>query len=150
MDFCKYKEHNAENLQIFLWYKDFESRWTTLPESEKALAPEWTTQKAEVERLAYREQTRNKPSRGPGAEILNGTDFASSKNTSQASDEKEGPFCDAMRVETSHSDTRLLTADTQFRPQSSRPSERSGYSQRAGTAFEDAGLAKPCKFPTVE
>jgi len=34
-------EHCAENLQFFLWYKDYVKRFDTLPESEKALAPEY-------------------------------------------------------------------------------------------------------------
>lgn len=41
MDYLVYVEHNAENLQFYLWYQDYCKRFDALPASEKALAPEW-------------------------------------------------------------------------------------------------------------
>lgn len=52
MNYLKYIEHSAENLQFFLWYRDYCSRWEKLPESEKALAPEWTQSKLDAELFA--------------------------------------------------------------------------------------------------
>lgn len=43
-DFVKYMiyvEHGAENLQFFLWHKDYTERFEKLPESEKVLSPEY-------------------------------------------------------------------------------------------------------------
>jgi hypothetical protein len=42
MNFLKYIELSAENLQFFLWYRDYSKRFNELPASEKALSPEWT------------------------------------------------------------------------------------------------------------
>ena len=42
MDYLVYVEHNAENLQFYLWYKDYVKRFEALSDSEKALSPEWT------------------------------------------------------------------------------------------------------------
>lgn len=41
MDYLVYVEHNAENLQFYLWYKDYEKRFNALAETEKALSPEF-------------------------------------------------------------------------------------------------------------
>ena len=41
MDYLVYVEHNAENLQFYLWYKDYVKRFEALSDSEKALSPEW-------------------------------------------------------------------------------------------------------------
>jgi hypothetical protein len=41
MDYLVYVEHNAENLQFYLWYKDYVRRFDTLSEGEKVLSPEW-------------------------------------------------------------------------------------------------------------
>ena len=41
MDYLVYIEYNAENLQFFLWYRDYVRRFDALPEKEKVLSPEW-------------------------------------------------------------------------------------------------------------
>ncbi|KAM3079388.1 hypothetical protein ACMFMG_005820 [Clarireedia jacksonii] len=51
MDFLVYVEHNAENLQFYLWYKDYVHRFEALPEKDRALAPEWTPETAEPSNL---------------------------------------------------------------------------------------------------
>lgn len=48
MDYLHYVEFNAENLQFFLWLKDYTRRFEALPESERALSPEWTPVVKEV------------------------------------------------------------------------------------------------------
>lgn len=50
MDFLVYVEHNAENLQFYLWYRDYIERWAQLPDRDQALAPVWTAQKAQAAR----------------------------------------------------------------------------------------------------
>jgi hypothetical protein len=39
MDYLVYIEHSAENLQFYLWYRDYVRRWNALPASERALSP---------------------------------------------------------------------------------------------------------------
>jgi hypothetical protein len=45
MDYLIYVEHNAENLQFFLWYKDYCQRWEHYPERVRKLSPPWQFQK---------------------------------------------------------------------------------------------------------
>lgn len=48
MDYLAYVEINAENLQFYLWYKDYVRRFEALPESEKALSPEFVPEPDEI------------------------------------------------------------------------------------------------------
>ncbi|KUJ18357.1 uncharacterized protein LY89DRAFT_46694 [Mollisia scopiformis] len=41
MDYLIYVEYNAENLQFYLWYKDYTKRFNALPEKDKVLSKEW-------------------------------------------------------------------------------------------------------------
>ncbi|CAG8958179.1 hypothetical protein HYFRA_00000531 [Hymenoscyphus fraxineus] len=49
MNYLVYVEHNAENLQFYLWYKDYCTRFHALPEHEKALSPPFTQRSSEEE-----------------------------------------------------------------------------------------------------
>jgi L-rhamnose mutarotase len=52
MDYLVYVEHNAENLQFYLWYKSYVRRFNELPEKEKALSPEWIPETQDVPNLS--------------------------------------------------------------------------------------------------
>jgi hypothetical protein len=52
MDYLVYIEHNAENLQFFLWYKDYARRFNELPEAEQKLSPEWVPGDKELPNLS--------------------------------------------------------------------------------------------------
>ena len=39
MDYLVYIAHDAENLQFYLWYRDYVKRFNRLRENEKALSP---------------------------------------------------------------------------------------------------------------
>jgi hypothetical protein len=41
MNYLIYVTHDAENLQFYLWLRDYTRRFNALPESEKALSPRW-------------------------------------------------------------------------------------------------------------
>lgn len=41
MDYMIYVAQDAEQLQFFIWFRDFVNRYDTLPPSDKALSPEW-------------------------------------------------------------------------------------------------------------
>jgi len=48
-DFINYLIHverSAENLQFYLWYKDYSERFAILPYSDLVLSPEWTEKQA--------------------------------------------------------------------------------------------------------
>jgi hypothetical protein len=48
MDYLVYVEYNAENLQFFLWYKDYTKRFNALSDNEKALSKPWIPDTKEV------------------------------------------------------------------------------------------------------
>lgn len=41
MNFLLYIENSAENLQFYLWFRDYVKRFDQLPENEKKLSPTW-------------------------------------------------------------------------------------------------------------
>jgi hypothetical protein len=47
-----YVEYNAENLQFFLWYRDYVRRFDALPEKEKVLSPEWVPEAKDLPDLS--------------------------------------------------------------------------------------------------
>ena len=76
MNYLKYIELSAENLQFFLWYRDYVNRFDRLPANEKALSPEWTVEQAEAEATAAQAQARQKVVPPEAAAAFKGTDFA--------------------------------------------------------------------------
>ena len=78
MNYLIYIEYSAENLQFFLWYRDYSKKFAVLPSNEQALAPEWSMEQAEAEALA----SQANPTAGPKimsketAAVFKGTDFA--------------------------------------------------------------------------
>jgi len=52
VDYLVYIEHNAENLQFVLWYRDYIRRFEALPEKKKVLSPEWIPESIEVPDLS--------------------------------------------------------------------------------------------------
>ena len=53
MDYLYYVEHNAENLQFFLWYCEYVERWSQLLPSQKALSPGWDPDQATEPRSRF-------------------------------------------------------------------------------------------------
>ncbi|KAI4126155.1 MAG: hypothetical protein LQ338_003895 [Usnochroma carphineum] len=82
MNYLIYIEHAAENLQFFLWYKDYAKRFDLLSENERKLAPVWTAEQAEAQALATKDNPA--PMKTISAEtkaIFKGVDFAAPKAT---------------------------------------------------------------------
>ncbi len=52
MNYLIYIEQNAENLQFFLWYRDYVRRFELLPEKEKVLSPEWVPDSTDISGLS--------------------------------------------------------------------------------------------------
>ncbi|KAK5174884.1 uncharacterized protein LTR77_000020 [Saxophila tyrrhenica] len=77
MNYLRYIEYAPENLQFFLWLRDYSSRFSQLSPSEAVLSPEWTQAQAEAE--AAMQASSNKPVKRVNpevAEVFRGTDFA--------------------------------------------------------------------------
>lgn len=132
MNFLKYIELSAENLQFFLWYRDYSKRFNELPESEKVLSPEWTGSKADGEapKLSARKQ------QAEAAAILEGTDFASEK-TVKNSEKSNNPFFTPPHTPTSNSHRREESLDSY---DESMTTGKVNHSERAAGAFDNAGL----------
>src|SRR5271170_2454738 len=84
MEYVYHIEHNAENLQFFLWYRDYVKRFEALPENERALAPQWTIDVAEAQALASQTNAVGKRINPEIAAILKGTDFGPKSKTAMA------------------------------------------------------------------
>lgn len=80
MNYLKYIEHAAENLQFWLWFRDYAKRFSELPPSERCLAPEWTVDQADVESTANQNAPAALKNLSPeAAAVFAGTDFAPPK-----------------------------------------------------------------------
>ncbi|QIX01079.1 hypothetical protein AMS68_006596 [Peltaster fructicola] len=123
MNYLKYVEYSAENLQFFLWYKDYTSRFDKLPDNEKALSPTWTKSDAEAA-LASRPRKPN----AIVAQLLQNTTFADVKTTAV---ERVDPFHtppESPSLDENHDDDRTTIATT------------TDSTQGAAEAFDKAGM----------
>lgn len=141
MNYLKYIELAAENLQFFLWYKDYVKRFDDLQEGERKLSPEWTLEQAEAEALAAQTQPRAHSKLSPEtAAMFKGTDFESQARVNEM--EKANPFYTPPRTpsgESSRNDEKSM--DQSY-------TTKSSYVKRAEGAFDEAGLKwQPCKTP---
>lgn len=146
MNYLKYIEYDAENLQFYLWYKDYCKRFDALSETEKALSPEWTAAQAEAEATAGQGVRRKKVSPDVAA-VLEGTDFADG-SAKPFDTEKRDPFNDPSRTPSSDDKREMMSSDygSSFGDDNTLTGS-TPYSKKADEAFEEAGMKwKPCKF----
>lgn len=142
MNFLKYIELSAENLQFFLWYRDYSKRFSELPESEKVLSPEWT---GNSKNTGEAPKLSTKKAHPEASAILEGTDFASER-TVKHSEKINGnnPFFTPPHTPISDSHSREESLDSY---DESMTTGKVNHSERAAGAFENAGLKwKPCEF----
>lgn len=124
-----------------------------MPESERALAPEWTETHAEAERKDYRQQLR---ARGPqtvvAQDLFQGSDFEEKAHVQESIDgagiqlpiAAGGPLSnDAKDSSDSKVEERPMSGNTAHTGMRSLDSQ---FSQTADSAFADNGLRRPCKF----
>lgn len=138
MNYLKYIEHAAENLQFFLWYRDYTARFANLPESERVLSPEWTPAQAEAA-AASAKQARSKKSNGQSSSIFKNTDFADSNATTEKSD----PFNTPPKTP-SLNDKHDMTSEYGSSTGDDTLVSSSVARSTAGHAFTEAGKLQPC------
>ncbi|RMD42656.1 hypothetical protein DV735_g2471, partial [Chaetothyriales sp. CBS 134920] len=90
MDFLVYIEHSAENLQFYLWYRDYVRRFFQLPEHLQKLSPEWTDGHTQAERNACEKEKTAKSLAPEASNMLKGTDFDPSAKP-HLTDSSHGP-----------------------------------------------------------
>ncbi|USP80951.1 hypothetical protein yc1106_08225 [Curvularia clavata] len=133
MNFLKYIELSAENLQFFLWYRDYVRRFNALPESEKVLSPEWTGEPSHGNDIKPNPRVLG----SEAADILKGTDFATEGRLGEAEKGANDPFNTPPRTPNSfdHRGPESFVTDDY-----SRITSKINHAQRAAGAFEHAGL----------
>jgi hypothetical protein len=139
MNFLKYIELSAENLQFYLWFRDYSKRFNELPASERALSPEWSGDKSNAE-------TKQGPKvvNADAAAILAASDFGNDPKVYESEKGGSNPFFTPPR--TPNSVDRQEGAHS-FDSYDDSSIGRVDHSKRADGAFESAGLKwKPCKF----
>ncbi|MCJ1289016.1 hypothetical protein MMC34_000548 [Xylographa carneopallida] len=92
MNYLIYIERSAENLQFFLWHRDYCQRFSQLPANEQVLSPEWTVEKAEADANAMPTAAGNKKMSPEVTEVFKGTDFAQTKATISEFNPAPNPF----------------------------------------------------------
>lgn len=137
-----------ENLQFFLWYKDYEKRFNESSNSERVLAPEWTEAHAEAERRRYRAGL--KKTTGNNADVneaLQGTDFEEKSNMVTVTNNEALPFDDQSMVASTISSRgghrNIVSQDGSYVPTLGADSATTNHTQTTAEAFEEAGLKQP-------
>jgi hypothetical protein len=147
MNYLVYVEHSAENLQFFLWFRDYEKRFSQAKPSELALAPEWTQAMEEEATAKIRKDHADKRRQEPAsAAIFRGTDFEKTSREQFANDAGSNPF--STPPTSSAGQTAPSLHSTQARSVSTHVSS---YKSQAAEAFQSVGAKQPCKFrrPTM-
>jgi len=140
MNYLIYIERSAENLQFFLWYRDYVERFSAADTADMALAPEWTQAMEDEASAAAQKEHAEKLRKEPAAAVIfKGTDF-----------EKKGPEAALREV------AALPTPASPGNPFSTPPrtpgghesahsgSHAASYRAHAGEAFTQAGIKQPC------
>jgi hypothetical protein len=132
MNYLIYIEHAAENLQFFLWYRDYEKRFTEATTPDIALAPEWT-RAMEEEAIARirKEHVEKRNVVSQAGNIFKGTDF---EKVSEVAIDNRDPFS-----------TPPHTAGGDEAPPVLSGIQGSSIRAQAYDAFEAAGVRPPCK-----
>ncbi|KAI9657467.1 MAG: hypothetical protein M1821_003149 [Bathelium mastoideum] len=146
LNYLKYIEHAAENLQFFLWHRDYTRRFNKLAERERQLSPEWTAAQAEEEAAnAAAGKPQAKSLKSLANEMFKGSDFAGGqveKNPfftpphTPSEEEKPG---DPVALPSRTASTYDTTADDKSFTISTT-SQKPSYTKYAEGAFDEAGL----------
>ncbi|GAM89711.1 hypothetical protein ANO11243_077500 [Dothideomycetidae sp. 11243] len=137
LNFLKYIEHDAENLQFYLWYRDYAARFDKLPASEKGLSPEWSIAKAEADVNAIHV---DKKQLDPAiAAAFEGTDFAKTANVTV---KEADPFLEDWNSARSLSQKRgdSSSGETTRTETLSSATMKTTIDANAQEAFDDAGM----------
>jgi hypothetical protein len=141
MDFSKYIERNPENLQFYLWYRDYLKRFENLPEGERSLAPEWTVERAAAEAEAARLEEKPKKMNPTAAAVLKGTDFDGKPSKPAVSEVHPDPFKDPPRTPNTERD-RVAPSSAD---EASTLEPPMNPAKTAAAAFDSVDAPQPCK-----
>lgn len=142
MDYTKYIEHDPENLQFYLWYRDYVKRFDALPDNERALAPEWTVEQANAEAAAARLEEKPKKIAPEVAAVLKGTGFENAPKAT-VSEFHPDPFKDPPK--TPNNDRESLSPSSNgWNDEASTLRTPVNHTKSAAMAFESVEAPQPC------
>jgi hypothetical protein len=144
MDFSKYIERNPENLQFYLWYRDYLKRFENLPSGERSLAPEWTAERAAAEVEAARLEEKPKKVNPAATEILKGTDFETKPAKAAVSEIHPDPFKDPPQTPNTERDS-VDPATPGWTDDGSTLKAPVHPGKAAAAAFDSVDAPQPCK-----
>ena len=155
MNFLLYIENSAENLQFYLWYRDYVKRFDQLPESEKRLSPEWVPEQPKRKTLAAKMTSDSNMSpeekRRANQEVaaaLKGTDF-DSKVKLTVTEVGANPFNTPPRTPMDDKDSAMASTVYWSENASTLQSGTgTSHTQKTADAFETAKTFQPCKQAT--
>ncbi|KAF4988884.1 hypothetical protein FDECE_14884 [Fusarium decemcellulare] len=137
MSYLIYVEHAAENLQFYLWFKDYEKRFNTTTTTDVRLAPEWTRTMQDEAVIRIRKDQADKNRKEPNAaEIFKGSDFEKKAYTQDAAVSGTDPF--ATPPQSRGEDASTYTASN-----IAHSLDAASYQSQASEAFQTAGVRQP-------
>ena len=140
MNYLVYIEFAAENLQFYLWFRDYVRRFNALPENEKILAQPVDLEKQNFEGVASPKSPRfPKGLSKEVASVLSGTDFATPSATSE---KNINPF-EGAEIPDETNSARSPWGDDDSTIGSSK---KTNHRALAANAFDAADVkVQPCK-----
>ena len=141
MDFLKYIEYDAENLQFFLWYKDYVKRFFSMPEHEQRLAPEWTPEQAQAEKKAMESEKPKRAGIDPAA-VFKNSELEPPKPVMQ--ENGHNPFSTPPRTPSANDRESLAPSTVGWEENGSTlNSGATDHTRKTAQAFEEANILQP-------
>lgn len=135
MNYLKYIELAAENLQFFLWHRDYTKRFSELSEKDQVLSQPWEKENAESEL-----QPRSKHLSPGMAAVFKGTDFSNEGGIRIAESEKHNPFFTPPRTPNSEMKRDGRGSIDSYEGSVATLEGRIDHNDVAAGAFQSAGL----------
>jgi hypothetical protein len=151
MNYLLYIEHSAENLQFYLWFRNYTKRFAEAKTSDIGLAPVWTQSQhdAALQSAQIAATTQKTVLKPDAVEIFQGTDFEKIPKVTRI--DSADPFVTPPRTPAEALSASTNTWDSthglseQGSLYTTTPSKAESYHKQAGDAFTAAGLKQPCK-----
>ncbi|KAK2600707.1 hypothetical protein N8I77_010222 [Diaporthe amygdali] len=140
MNYLIYVELSAENLQFFLWHRDYVQRFNSAKTSDIALAPEWTQEEQNETFTKLQKEHREGLKRDPAATaaIFKGTDFEKAGVMSPTAMDKPSPIFSSNNPFNTPPRTPNGDAMSDFTAQNAMT-----YRSQAQEAFASVGAKAP-------
>lgn len=149
MNYLIYIEHSAENLQFFLWYRDYVKRFHAASTLDTALAPEWTQQMEDetVARFQKDAANRRKREHPVARTIFKGSDFEENNAAvaAAAAAVEATVLVESKDLFATPPSTPGDGDDPSFFSGSQATTAMTTYRTQAHDVFNAAGFKQPCK-----